>query len=386
MTHNLSREAFFKTDSPPCCLRINPLDSSIIYFGTYTLIEGNKRNGSIELWKLADNEVHPDATPDKPDDSIITEHLPLCGEKIKTIPTHGAVLDLKIDPKSNSSSSSSMLLATAHSTGNITLWNIDKLDGTKVSQVLDIQLFPEPTGSEETLITSINFHPKNNYLVFSTTSGLVGFYDYGTGSSSVDENMTIMSSEHSLEAWYADWGHFEPLENVIFSGGDDAKLIAHDIREPMAIMETTRVHDAGIVSILTGRESWCNTVTDPYVIWTGGYDDQLCVLDLRAGVNTTGGSLLHGIPPLVKEKHNLGGGVWRLIPSPHQTDYRVMTCNMYDGGRIVSYNNETAKDVEVVGHYKGEHSSITYGGDWVEDKIVSCSFYDNVVQVWDGKK
>jgi diphthamide biosynthesis protein 7 len=59
---------------------------------------------------------------------------------------------------------------------------------------------------------------------------------------------------------------------------------------------------------------------------------------------------------------------------------------MYDGGRIVSYDPSNAQNVEVVGTYKGEHSSITYGGDWVGDVIVSCSFYDNVVQVWDGSK
>ncbi|KAG0688462.1 hypothetical protein C6P40_000922 [Pichia californica] len=386
MTHNLERKAFFKTDSPPCCLRINPLDSSIIYFGTYTLIKGNERKGSIEIWKLNES-LDPNSSTDCPDNEIISfDKLPLKGTKIKTISTHGAVLDIKIDPKSITSSDSSLLLTTGHSTGNITFWKIDKENATNITEISDIQLFPESTSnSDETLITSINYHPRKNWLVFTTTTGNVGYYDYENPSNETNDTaLTLLDTEHSLEAWYADWGHQQSLDNVIFSGGDDAKLIAHDIREPMPIMETTRIHEAGIVSILTGRSNWCENITDPYVIWTGGYDDQLCVLDLRAGLNTTGGSLIPGIPPLVKEKHNLGGGVWRLIPSPHVNDYRVQTCNMYDGGRVVSYNKDTAQDVEVVGFYKGEHSSITYGGDWVGDNIVTCSFYDNVVQIWNG--
>lgn len=388
MTNNLSRKAFFKTDSPPCCLRINPLDPSIVYFGTYTLIEGNNRKGSIETWKIGQNDdVSLALSPDSPDSGNVSANsLPFLGKLLDKKRTHGAVLDIKFDPKSVSSTTSSLLLATAHSTGNVTFWKVDKLDGTKILEAADIQLFPAPTSSSsETLITSINFHSNKNLLVFTTTAGIVGYYDYENLSSTREGVSTsLFNSEHSLEAWYADWGHQGSLDNVVFSGGDDAKLIAHDIREPVAIMEASRIHDAGIVSILTGRQNWCENVSDPYVIWTGGYDDQLCVLDLRAGLTSTGGSLIPGLPPLVKERHNLGGGVWRLIPSPLANDFRVMTCNMYDGGRIVSYDHHSAQNVEIVGYYKGEHSSITYGGDWIGDEIISCSFYDNVVQIWDG--
>lgn len=388
MTHSLSREALFKTNSPPCCLRINPLDPSIVYFGTYTLIEGNNRKGSIEIWRIGKKkDVDSSFSTDFPDDGDVSpDNLPILGTCLKVIPTHGAVLDIKIDPKSIHSIDSSLLLATASSTGNITFCKIEKDDGTAFIEVADVQLFPEATlRSDETLITSINFHSNKNYLVFTATSGVVGYYDYESPTKFPEESsVRFFGSEHSLEAWFADWGHHGLLDNVVFSGGDDAKLIAHDIREPMAIMETSRIHDAGIVSILTGRQSWGEKVTDQFVIWTGGYDDNLCVLDLRAGLGSTGGSLIPGLPPIVREKHNLGGGVWRMIPSPHTNDSRVMTCNMYDGGRVLSYNEQTAQQVEVVGNYKGEHSSITYGGDWVGDKIISCSFYDNIVQVWNG--
>jgi diphthamide biosynthesis protein 7 len=381
MSHSLHRKAFFKTDSPPCCLRINPLDPSIVYFGTYTLIQGNQRKGSIEIWKLNESELNS-TNFDVPDDKDINVNaLAIKGEHLKTINTHGAVLDIKFDNKSINSSDESLLLSTAHSTGNVTFWKINKQDPLDISEIIDIQLFDEPNSeSDETLITSINFHPRNTYLSFTTTTGYVGYYDYEKFPS--PEEMNLFETKHSLEAWYADWCHLSPLDNVIFSGGDDAQLIAHDIRAPFPIFTNSRIHEAGIVSILTARDNWCKNVTDPYIIWTGGYDDQLCVLDLRAGSNT-GGTLIPGLPPLVKEKHNLGGGVWRLIPSPKKNDHRVFTCNMYDGGRIVSYDPEAAGNLEVTSFYKGDHSSITYGGDWVENTAVSCSFYDNVVQVWD---
>lgn len=377
MAQNLKRKALFKTDSPPCCLRINPLDPTFVYFGTYTLIKDNDRKGTIEIWKLDSNSDDGDI----PDNGIIdVDVLSTKACKMKTITTHGAVLDIKIDTKSLTNSDEHLLLATAHSTGNISFWKLNKQDPLDLTLYEDIQLFDEPTADSETLITSINFHPRKNYLTFTTTTGSVGFYDYERMPKL--EAADYFATEHSLEAWYADWGHLPLLENVVFSGGDDAQLIAHDIREPMPVFSTNRVHDAGIVSILTARKDWCENVTDPYTIWTGGYDDQLSVLDLRAGTST-GGSLFNGIPPLVKEKHNLGGGVWRLIPSPAGNDNRVLTCNMYDGGRLLEYNSNTAQDVTVKNYFKGDHSSITYGGDWVGNTAITCSFYDHVVQAWD---
>lgn len=369
MTQNLERKAVFKTASPPCCLRINPIDPTIVYFGTYTLIEGSNRTGTIEIWKLNDK---PDGKLDIPDDSNINiDELRVKGQQLKCINTKGAVLDIKIDSKSINSNDDYFILATAQSLGNITFWKVNKLDPLDITETSDVSIFDDP----ESLITSINFHPRNTYLSFTSTTGYVGYYDYSTSNTT-----TFFESQHTLEAWYADWCHLSPLDNIIFSGGDDTQLIAHDLRTPTPIFTTSRIHDAGIVSILTSRNNWCKYVNNPYMIWTGGYDDQLCVLDLRAGNSSD--SLFQGITPLVKEKHNLGGGVWRLIPSPDINDHRVLTCNMYDGGRILTYDDSNAQNVQVSGYFKGAHSSITYGGDWIDQTAITCSFYDNVVQIW----
>lgn len=340
----VERSGKFLTKEPPCCLRMNLVDPNIVYFGTYTLLEGSNRKGSIEIWDVSKSE-----------------HL-------KTHETHGAVLDVKLSPNFVND----MIMVTGHSTGNICIWKINENDYTDIKLLKDHQLFDEPNGDDETLITSVNFHQlESSKLVYTTTTGMVGILNLETG-----DNQILESLQHDLEAWYADFYQIPKFSNVVLSGGDDMQLIGHDIRQSMPIFQTKRVHDAGIVSILTPRHDWCPDNENR--VWTGGYDDQLCVLDMRMGINEEEENSIWGMPPLVKEKHGLGGGVWRLIPG---SENRVMTCNMYDGGRILKHD-DNGLGVEVISQFKGDHESITYGGDWIGNKIVSCSFYDKVVQTW----
>lgn len=333
----LTRDAIFKAQEPPCCLRIHPRHPHLVFLGTYTLVEGTNRKGSIEVWDTD------------------TQTL------LQTYPTHGAVLDIKLSPRFEEDS----MLVTCHSTGNISVWKVGEL--TELTHLHDHQLFEEPVGDSETLITSLNFHMNvAALLVFTTTTGVVGTLNLETGS------CQILAGEHSLEAWYADFHQLPQYSNVVLSGGDDMQLVGHDIRQEMPVFQTKRLHDAGIVSILTPREGW--SMQNEHRVWTGGYDDNLCVVDLRMGNGDEG---TWGMPPLGREKHNLGGGVWRLMPV---SDNRVITCNMYDGGRVL--NHQDGEGVQVTSKFKGDHESITYGGDWMDGKLVSCSFYDKVVQVW----
>ena len=70
------------------------------------------------------------------------------------------------------------------------------------------------------------------------------------------------------------------LSQVVFTGGDDAKLIAHDLRTNQSIWNTGhRHHGAGVVSILSPGPNW-NTNNSNH-LWTGSYDDSLRILDLR---------------------------------------------------------------------------------------------------------
>lgn len=336
----LLRDGVLHTDEPPCCLRINPLEPSVAFFGTYTLIEGQNRKGSIEIWNVYE------------------------GQKLNVVATNGAVLDIKLSPEFTNNS----LLCTAHSTGNVCVWKVSH--NYDLDLVNEFQLYAVPDGSAETLITSINFHDiAPHLLVYTTTTGLVGTLDLNTGA--VEE----LDAQHDLEAWYADFYQIGgKFSNVILSGGDDMNLIGHDMRQKGLIWQSKRIHDAGVVSILTPRKSWCPSEENR--VWSGGYDDQLVVMDMRMGQNDD--DSFWGMPPTVKEKHNLGGGVWRLIPGK---DNRILTCNMYDGGRILGHDDD-GLNVEVQRTFKGDHESITYGGDWVDGKAVTCNFYDKVVQTW----
>lgn len=347
------RVAVTKTDLPPCCVRMHPDDKSIIISGTYELnkLTGN-RHGSIEILKLDLSEMIP----------------------ISSYKTSGAILDLKFSPYDNT------LLVSCHSTGNVMVWRCKIVSGSiELTLLHDQQIF-----STDTLITSLNFSPgKPNLILLTLTTGeslLISIDNLKIS------DPLLFTTKHDLECWTGAFGSQGLLSNVVFTGGDDFLLIAHDIREPdfaPSIFKATKIHDAGVVSILpstvthNGVGDW--NLQNPYLLWTGSYDDCLRSLDLRV---MSPQELIPGIPPLTKTKLNLGGGVWRLIPSPKANDNRLLACCMYDGARIIDMSPDG--EPEVVRYFKKDHESMCYGGDWSVDGdvVVTCSFYDKVVQAW----
>lgn len=330
------RLAVTKTALPPCCLRLDPRDPSVVLIGTYKLEkETGTRHGSIDILRIELGEF----------------------SLVSSTPTLLAILDLKFSPFDP------LVVVLAHSTGEIAVWQYNG----ELSLVQKVQLT-----DDDTLVTSIFFCPhEEGKLLATLTSGESLLVDLQT------QQTDQLASSHSLECWTGAFGEIGPAQNVVFTGGDDAALVAHDTRSLDKIWATGyKHHDAGVVLILCPSTKWLNL--QPNTLWTGSYDDHLRILDLRMLEIESGPMLYQNLLPSERLKQNLNGGVWRLIPAPHSDD--VLACCMYDGARIIT---PTSTSAAILRYFKGDHESMCYGGDWMEpDSVVTCSFYDNVVQQW----
>ncbi|KAI5966151.1 uncharacterized protein KGF55_000460 [Candida pseudojiufengensis] len=325
------------TNLPPCCLRIHPEDTSRIYIGTYKLeTETGEKHGSLDYFKY-DNE---------------NNDLKL----IQSIPTNSAILDIKFNPKNSNQ------LISGHSDGCILIWKINE-ENIELDQTVVID--------KDSCITSIFFNPNiTNQLLITFTNGYSQIFDL------INQSQNWLDNSHELECWTGSFGELGELTNVVYTGGDDSQLIAHDLRTSNSIWNLKRGHDAGIVSILSPNPNW-NSSRGNY-LYTGSYDDHLRIWDLRC-IDSKNPNLIDGYIPKKLYEENLNGGVWRLIPST--IDNRMLSCCMYDGARIINNDSTTFK---VDRYFKGDHESICYGGDWSFDGkfVATCSFYDHVVQIW----
>ncbi|KAG7191616.1 uncharacterized protein KQ657_003011 [Scheffersomyces spartinae] len=323
------------SELPPCCIRYHPLDQDTFVVGTYKLETGDLRHGSLEVY-CTTNGKNP--------------------VRITSLATESAILDIKFNREGTR-------LVSAHSTGEIRVWNSE--DPKQLHQLIKHQIF-----DEKTLITSVFFSEINHMtLLVTATSGEAGLFRLETGT------WEPFDTCHDLECWSGEFGCLDPLTNVVFTGGDDAKLIAHDTRTREPIWTSTRNHNAGVVSVLTPRALWNTNKTQ---IWTGSYDDHIRALDIRMM-----GTQLYPAPPKTVLEENLGGGVWRLIPNPKK-DGKVLACCMYDGARVLELTKDQSRPFEATKYFIGDHKSMCYGGDWSADgeRIITCSFYDNVIQIW----
>lgn len=239
-------------------------------------------------------------------------------ELMKSTPTHGAVLDM-LSYRDN--------LLVGDSNGDITIFDMD------LRLKADFKL-------DHTSVTMMRL--KENQLATVFTSGDLILYDVR------HQCEVLKTNVHNCEAWCVE---IDDESGVIYTGGDDRVLACTDPRVP-CVQWRLKPHDAGVTSILQRNKD---------TLWTGSYDDSVQTFDLR--------SLQVG------EKENLGGGVWRLIPNPHNTS--VLACCMYGGLRILESDSFKVKASLV------NHESMVYGGLWLNDNVgFTCSFYDKMLQRW----
>ncbi|QLQ79544.1 hypothetical protein HG537_0C01910 [Torulaspora globosa] len=360
-------EIAVKTKLPPCCVRI--IDNRFVLVGTYRLdAETGYRTGSLELY----------------DEKLVF---------LKSYETYGAILDLKLSPFD------SKLAVTAHSTGNVTLWKIlmEESGGIPtIEDIVNLQVF-----GTDTLITSVHFSPLDPALVLVTsTAGEAATVDIvnkevvsnlvavqGCSQRVVIKEPQLFAEQHSLECWTGEFGSLQPLQNVVFTGGDDAAIMAHDLRSRDPIWSNNRIHGAGVVAIKCSTDNFRQT--HPTSIVTGSYDDCIRLLELRMlgeqsiypGQNT----------PVAKcWSENLNGGVWRFCERPEAINGaprvdELLVCCMYNGAKIIGlHDREIQQDFSFTtqNYLKKGHDSMCYGGDWCENFAVTCSFYDNSLQKW----
>lgn len=302
MARELQVEKKSLPDLPPCAL-ITIEDKVVI--GTYRLNEETKvRDGSLDVYS-ADLDL------------------------LSSVPTESAILDVRYhDGK----------IYTAQSTGSVQIWRL-----------VDSKAVLERSILVEDGVLVLQIMPVSGFIAATLSTGEVAYIDTEKG------EVVWKSPTHSLEAWTCE---FDESHTQLYSGGDDAVFAMHDVRMGQ-VMWKMRHHDAGVTSISIRPDA-------PEVIWTGGYDDKLRVVDGRSR----------------REQDNidLGGGVWRLIPS--QPNGPIIACCMYGGLRVLE--PKAGFELPVVIGTLTNHESMVYGAAWSNDFKYgySCSFYDRLVQKW----
>lgn len=288
-----------------------------------------------------------------------------------------AVLDMKW-------SSHAALLAVADAKGNVSIYQLVELttgttndvtadDDVKKASRLELKAKAsiKDDDDDENLALSLDWNDRRSTsaglrLVASGSKGNLVVFNITLegGSSEVTVRMTKAGGDltgHDFEAWIAAFDCWKP-ESVVYSGGDDMALKVHDLRTNSTVLTNRKHHTAGVTSLLSDA-------FNEHRIFSGSYDDTLATWDTR--------TLRQPVQTLP-----LGGGVWRIRQSVDHTKQDMLAvAAMYNGFHLVSI----AENKGVL-HYQ-EHDSIAYGIDLYQGTeevttLVSCSFYDHLVNVW----
>ncbi|EKM83884.1 hypothetical protein AGABI1DRAFT_117353 [Agaricus bisporus var. burnettii JB137-S8] len=351
----------FPADSLEFCP--SPLASDIVACGTYKLdndtfsaenerTNQQHRRGQCLIFRVQSNETS---------DKLSIEKMQECDL--------AAVLDMKW---CHLGETSQPLLAVADSMANITLHQLNTSE-KRLSQIERIQC-----ATSDVLCLSLDWsnrlRPQSSpgCLIVSLSNGSLCLLR-PTQTSHLA--LTETWHAHDYEPWIAAWNYWDI--NIIYSGGDDLRLLAWDIRQGFAKpVHINKRFDAGVTSIQSHPH-----IENIFAV--GSYDHKIRIFDARK-------------PSVPLAQADAGGGVWRLKWHPSSTRRNdVLVASMHDGFKIVSFDLDISIDQLPTGakftRRFDEHKSLAYGADWSYAPsgsrgtiIGSCSFYDHTLHLWRG--
>lgn len=199
-------------------------------------------------------------------------------------------------------------------------------------------------------------------IVVSHSDGGISLNDVSEG------GITTMETwkGHDFEAWIAAFDHFDP--NTVFTGGDDCRFKAWDVRSECRQPLFSKLYDMGVTTIQ------CNPHKEHHVA-VGSYNDKITYWDTRSIRS-----------PLFELE--LGGGIWRVKWNPKHKDLIAVAC-MRTGFKILKVS-DSETSCSVVDEYRKHCEPIAYGIDWIMDNryehlVGTCSFYDKQCAIWQPK-
>eukprot|EP01061_Rhynchopus_euleeides_P019947 TRINITY_DN32692_c0_g1_i1.p1 TRINITY_DN32692_c0_g1~~TRINITY_DN32692_c0_g1_i1.p1 ORF type:complete len:344 (+),score=115.83 TRINITY_DN32692_c0_g1_i1:107-1033(+) len=204
---------------------------------------------------------------------------------------------------------------------------------------------------EQDFCLCVAWAPGSNAVAYGSRKGEMCIADTTTG-----ERLHSWGA-HDHEVWVARY----LSEDVVATGSDDCFLKLWDMRVGTEMPVKSKRFDAGVTAITPHPSAASGSDT----VLVGSYDECLHVLDITRPKNplTTFGPL--------------GGGVWRVKPSPANPD-TVLIAAMQGGGYTASLSSG-----ELVSHFSA-HESMVYGCEWLHsgETAATCSFYDKILHLW----